>query len=334
MTFAHGTLDIVAKDRTSDRERFRRDVLEGLSRTPKVLPPKWFYDREGSRLFDEICELPEYYVTRAELSILARDADAIVERWGDHVRIVEPGAGSCTKTRHLLAALGARRCASYVPVDISRDHLVETAARVRRELPWLDVEPVALDFVADALPSDGSPGRTVVYFPGSTLGNFEPREAEDLLRRFRRAAGRDGIVVLGIDLRKDPAALHAAYNDARGVTAAFNKNVLARMNHELGGDVDPSSFWHYAFYAPRESRVEMHLVSQRAQTVRVAGARFRFDDGESIRTECSQKYDLASADRLARLAGLRRTATWTDEERRFAILELRPDEGRVHDKGD
>lgn len=334
MTFAQGPVDVVTKHRPSDRERFRRDVLEGLSRTPKVLPPKWFYDREGSRLFDEICELPEYYVTRAELSILARDAHAIAERWGGRVRIVEPGAGSCTKTRHLLAALGASRCASYVPVDISRDHLAETAARVRRDLPWLDVEPVALDFVADALPAGGSTARTVVYFPGSTLGNFEPREAEDLLRRFRRAAGRDGMVVVGIDLKKDPAALHAAYNDARGVTAAFNKNVLARMNRELGGDVDPSSFWHHAFYAPQKSRVEMHLVSRTAQTVCVAGARFRFDDGESIRTECSHKYDLASADRLAWLAGLRRTATWTDEERRFAILELRPDEGGVRDDRD
>ena len=310
----------------SARERFRADVLLGLGQTPKRLAPKYFYDRTGSLLFDAICELPEYYVTRAETSIMRARVNDIVASWGPRVRVVEPGAGSGTKTRLVLEALGPKRCVEYVPVDISREHLAHAAAALRADYPWLRVTPLAADFAADMpVPaSSSSDARTVVYFPGSTIGNFDPTEAERLLSRFRRAAGPDGSVVLGVDLKKDPAVLHAAYNDAQGVTAAFNRNLLTRMNRELGADFDVEAFAHKAFYEPVRGRIEMHLVSLRPQEVTVAGRKFRFTEGESIHTECSYKYDLATAERLARAAGLRLLDTWLDDERRFAVLELRP----------
>jgi dimethylhistidine N-methyltransferase len=307
------------------RERFRTEVFEGFSAARKTLSPKWFYDGRGSLLFDAICELPEYYVTRAELSIVRSHVDDVVGRWGDRVRVVEPGAGSSIKTRLLLDGLGAARCAGYVPLDIAREHLAATAARLRTEVPWLRVSPVCADFTAELpLPTSDEARRTVVYFPGSTIGNFDPPEAERLLSRFRRAAGSDGIVVVGVDLKKDPALLHAAYNDRAGVTASFNKNVLVRMKRELDAQLDVDAFAHYAFYEPRHGRIEMHLVSLARQDIVVGGRSFHFDEGESIRTECSYKYDLASAEALGRRAGLALTKSWLDGERHFAMLEFRP----------
>jgi L-histidine N-alpha-methyltransferase len=306
------------------RERFRADALLGLGLSPKRLAPKYFYDREGSELFDAICELPEYYVTRAETSIMRARVDEVVAGWGPRVRVVEPGAGSGTKTRLVLEALGPTRCVEYVPVDISREHLGHAAKLLRAEYPWLCVTPVAADFAIDLpIPTSDDHQRTVIYFPGSTIGNFEPSEAQRLLARFRRAAGPNGTVVLGVDLKKTPSMLHAAYNDAQGVTAAFNRNVLARMNRELGATFDVDAFAHYAFYEPVVGRIEMHLVSLRRQEVRVSGRKFHFAEGESIHTESSYKYDLPAAERLARLAGLKLVDAWLDDERRFAVLELR-----------
>ena len=306
-------------------ERFCTDVLEGLALAPKRLAPKYFYDRAGSILFDEICELPEYYPTRTETAIMQARAKEIVASWGPRVRVVEPGAGSSTKTRLLLEALGPERCVEYVPVDISSEHLEAAAAQLRSEYPWLTVTPATADFSVDLpMPAAEDGVRTVIYFPGSTIGNFDPADAERLLARFRRAAGPGGIVVVGIDLKKDPKILHAAYNDARGVTAAFNKNLLVRMNRELGADFDVESFAHYAFYEPVNGRIEMHLVSLTRQTVTVAGREFRFTEGESVRTECSYKYDLPGTERLARTAGLHLLDAWLDDDRRFAVLELRP----------
>ncbi|MBX3204361.1 MAG: L-histidine N(alpha)-methyltransferase [Labilithrix sp.] len=305
---------------------FRDDAMAGLRSTPKRLSPKYFYDTEGSQLFDAICELPEYYVTRTELSILEAEAGAIASRLaaGGPCRVVEPGAGSGTKTRLLLRALGPERCVDYVPVDIAGEHLERTAVELRAELPWLRVTPFAADFSLELpLPGDRARARTVVYFPGSTIGNFDPADAERLLGRFREAAGPDGLVLLGVDLKKDPAELHAAYNDARGVTARFNKNVLRRMNVELGTDFDLDAFHHYAFYAPAHGRIEMHLVSVRRQEVRLGGEVFTFEDGESICTERSYKYDLATAERLGRSAGLALVDSWRDAERRFAVLLFR-----------
>jgi dimethylhistidine N-methyltransferase len=307
------------------RERFRADALEGLGLAPKRLAPKYFYDRAGSLLFDAICELPEYYVTRAETAILQAQCHAIVASWGPRVRVVEPGAGSFTKTRLLLEALGPERCVEYVPMDISRDHLTLAAAGLRVEYPWLKVTSAAGDFSTSLdVPVAEDGVRTVVYFPGSTIGNFDPTEAERLLARFRRAAGPGGTVVVGVDLKKDPAILHAAYNDAQGVTAAFNRNLLSRMNRELSADFDVTSFAHYAFYEPIAGRIEMHLVSLRRQDVSVSGRTFRFAEGESVRTECSYKYDLLGIERLARASGLHLIDSWLDDRRRFAVLELRP----------
>lgn len=301
---------------------FLRDALEGLRARPKRLSPKYFYDLEGSRLFDAICELPEYYVTRTETAILEQSVRAIADHLGE-CRVIEPGAGSGTKTRLLLAALGRERCHEYVPVDIDGQHLGHAAAQHRAALPWLRVRPHAADFTAKLpLPSDNDGIRNVIYFPGSTIGNFDPVDAEQLLRRFRHAAGADGAVVVGFDLKKSPEVLHAAYNDGRGVTAAFNRNVLRRMNVELGADFDLGAFHHYAFYAPVPGRIEMHLVSAKKQTVQLAGHRIDFEDGESICTEHSYKYDLAGAERLARAAGLVLREQWLDADRRFAVLSF------------
>lgn len=310
----------------TSRGAFLNDALVGLRATPKRLSPKYFYDREGSLLFDAICELPEYYVTRTELSILEAKASEIASRIAARgpCRVVEPGAGSGTKTRLLLRALGPERCVAYVPVDIAGEHLEHTARQLRAELPWLRVMPFAADFSVELpLPSTGAGASTVVYFPGSTIGNFDPEDAERLLSRFAHAAGRDGLVLLGVDLKKDPAVLHSAYNDARGVTAAFNKNVLRRMNEELGADFELDAFDHYAFYAPVPGRIEMHLVSTRRQQVRIGGQVFTFEHGESICTERSYKYDLAMAERLGRAAGLMLAASWLDDARRFAVLLFR-----------
>lgn len=304
---------------------FLADVLAGLSSRPKHLSPKYFYDHAGSLLFDAICELPEYYVTRTERGILERHAGEMARRLPDVVRVVEPGAGSGAKTRLLLSALGPYRCAEYVPVDIAREFLQESAKAMRAALPWLRVAPVAADFAADVrLPLAGSGASTLVFFPGSTIGNFDPDDAARLLARFRKMAGPDGAVLLGVDLRKAPDVIHAAYNDARGVTAAFNKNVLVRMNRELGADFAIDAFDHHALYDPVHGRVEMHLVSKRRQAVTVAGTRFVFEHGESLRTERSYKYDLPSAARLAQRAGLVLADAWSDASRWFALLLLRP----------
>lgn len=303
---------------------FLQDAVAGLRSTPKRISPKYFYDSEGSLLFDAICELPEYYVTRTELSILEAKAGEIAASLaaGGPCRVVEPGAGSGTKSRLLLRALGPERCVAYVPVDIAGDHLEQMAAQLRGEHPWLRVVPIAADFSAGlSLPeADARAAHTVVYFPGSTIGNFDPDDARRLLARFRDAVGSGGLVLLGVDLKKDPAELHAAYNDSEGVTAAFNKNVLRRMNVELGADFDLDAFHHYAFYAPVPGRIEMHLVSARRQVVHLGGHAFTFEDGESICTEHSHKYDLATAERLGRSAGLSLADSWLDDGRRFAIL--------------
>jgi L-histidine Nalpha-methyltransferase len=304
---------------------FLRDVVAGLGASPKRLSPKYFYDRTGSLLFDAICDLPEYYVTRTERSILESRVNEMADRIADRpCRVAEPGAGSGTKTRLLLRALGPQRCVEYVPVDIDGEHLGHTAAQLRAELPWLRVSPFQSDFSVDLpLPSSDVAQRTVVYFPGSTIGNFDPEEAQRLLARFRRAAGSDGLVLLGVDLKKDPGVLHAAYNDSSGVTSAFNKNVLVRMNAELGADFDVDAFHHYAFYEPVTGRIEMHLVSACRQTVRVGGYVFCFEEGESLCTERSYKYDLPSADVLGHKAGLELVERWLDDERNFAVLLFR-----------
>ncbi|MDB5309199.1 MAG: egtD [Gemmataceae bacterium] len=304
----------------TETDCFLADVLAGLGRPRKDLPAKYFYDAAGSRLFDRITELDEYYLTRTELGIMRQHAGPMAARCGPGCLLVELGAGSLVKVRLLLDRLD--RPAGYVPVDVSGAHLRTAAAELARDHPGLAVLPVFADFTRD-FPLPAVPAaRRVVYFPGSTIGNFDPPEADTLLRRIARLVGPGGGLLLGADLRKDPPVLEAAYNDHLGVTAAFNRNLLIRINRELGADFDPAAFRHRAFYNRERSRIEMHLVSLAAQRVRVGATVFQFQAGETIHTENSYKYDLGELGRRAARCGLRTDEVWTDENQYFAVLYL------------
>jgi dimethylhistidine N-methyltransferase len=304
------------------RDRMLAEVLAGLRRRRKRLPCKYFYEAEGSRLFDRICELDEYYLTRTELAIMHRHAGEMAAAIGGRATLIEYGSGSSTKTRVLLDRLEAP--AAYVPIDISGEHLRQSAASLARAYRHVDVIPVCADYTTHFhLPEAGThAARRVVYFPGSTIGNFEPDDAIAFLRGVARVCGRGGGLLIGVDLKKDPATLHAAYNDARGVTAAFNLNLLARLNRDLGADFDLRAFAHYAFYNPRKGRVEMHLVSQASQDVHVGGETIAFGEGESVFTESSYKYTLPSFAELAAAAGFKPGHVWTDAQRRFSVHYL------------
>ena len=293
----------------------KEDVIAGLSLPQKALPPKYFYDAAGSRLFERICRLPEYYVTRAELSLMRAHMGAIARFAGKGCELVEFGSGESLKTRHLLRAL---RPAAYLPVDISAAALEKAARKLKRDFPSLNVVPVHGDF-SRPIELPRARARRIVYFPGSTIGNLDPEEAHAFLAMTRDLAGR---MLVGVDLRKDPNVLHAAYNDSRKVTAAFNLNLLARINGELGADFDLRRFSHYAFYNAAAGRIEMHLVSLARQSVRVAGHRFRFDRGESIHTENSYKYSVEGFRALAARAGYAGKKVWTDRRALFALHGL------------
>jgi L-histidine N-alpha-methyltransferase len=298
--------------------RFFADVVSGLSRPRKLLPPKYFYDAEGSRLFDQITELPEYYPTRTELSILREQANAIADRCGAECLLVELGAGSLLKVRILLEQL--ERPAGYVPVDVSGDHLRWAAAALADDFPSLEVQPVVADFTGYFALPVAAKRRCVAFFPGSTIGNFDPRAADALLRRIAFLVGPGGGLILGVDLRKDHGVLERAYNDAAGVTAAFNRNVLARINRELGADFNLQAFRHRAIYNAAQSRIEMHLVSALRQRVKVGPRTFSFEEGESIHTESSYKYDIGELAVRAARCGLRLEESWTDGRKYFAVL--------------
>ncbi|HEY1290414.1 MAG TPA: L-histidine N(alpha)-methyltransferase [Burkholderiales bacterium] len=291
-------------------------MVSGLSRPQKSLPPKYFYDDAGSRLFERICRLPEYYLTRAELALTKANIAAIARFAGRGCELVEYGSGESLKTRLLIRAL---RPAAYLPVDISQAALRGATERLGREFPWLEIVPVHGDFSRPVeLPRSRAP--RVVYFPGSTIGNLSPDEAHAFLSMTRGQAAR---MLVGVDLRKDANALHAAYNDSRRVTAAFNLNLLARINRELGADFDPKRFAHYAFYNAAEGRIEMHLVSLARQSVRIGRHRFAFDVGESIHTENSYKYSIEGFRALAAAAGYLVGKTWTDRRGLFAVHALK-----------
>jgi len=305
----------------ADREEFRRAVLAGLSRSPRAIPPKFLYDARGSALFDAICELPEYYLTRTETEILRRHAADIASRAGPGAALIEFGSGSSVKSRLLLDAL--HDPALYSPIDISRQHLDQTAANLRRDYPSLRVEPVCADYMAlDVLPRINGHARRLGFFPGSTIGNLEPADATAFLRRVRRLIGNDGAFVLGADLKKDPRRLHDAYNDSAGVTAAFTLNLLRRMNRELHATFDLDAFAHEAFYNPIEGRIEIYFRSLRPQSVTVAGRIFSFAEGDRVHTEYSYKFDIPGIEALARGAGMRVAEIWTDPERLFAVTYL------------
>ena len=306
----------------SDRAEFKQAVLAGLSRTPPAIPAKFLYDARGSALFDAICELPEYYLTRTEIGILRNCVADLAKLAGPHCALVEFGSGSSVKSRLLIEAL--HDPAAYVPIDISRHHLDATAVRLRHDYPRLNVEPVCADYMTlTELPVDVSAARCRLgFFPGSTIGNLEPAEATAFLRRARSLLGPSGALVLGADLKKDPQRLHDAYNDSAGVTAEFTLNLLRRMNRELDANFDLSSFAHEAFYNAAESRIEIYFRSLRPQTVTVAGHSFSFAAGERVHTEYSYKYDDASLAALARSAGFTIDRTWTDPARLFAVVYL------------
>ena len=303
-------------------DSFREDVIAGLSLPQKTLPPKYFYDAAGSRLFEAICRLEEYYPTRAELALTRAHLDDIARFAGRHCQLIEYGSGEGRKARLLIRRM---RPSAYVPVDISEAALQAAAKRLARAFPWLNILSVAGDFMQPLkLPvyRGRSTQRSVIYFPGSTIGNLTPEEAHAFLRMSRGQIGRRGAMLVGVDLRKDANVLHAAYNDARGVTAAFNLNLLARINRELDGDFDLRRFKHYAFYNVALGRIEMHLVSLARQTVNVGSHRFRFGVGESIHTENSCKYSLEDFSALALAAGFRTDRVWKDARGYFALFGL------------
>jgi dimethylhistidine N-methyltransferase len=301
---------------------FADDVLEGLSQPSKALAPKYFYDARGSRLFDRITELPEYYLTRTELAIMEASMADMAARVGPDASVIEFGAGSGLKTRRLLAGLDAPVC--YVPVEISRDHLLGAAQVIADEFPAIEVLPVCADFTQPfELPEPvRTPARNLVYFPGSTIGNFPCPEAVELLRVMHTEAGAGGGLLIGVDLRKDRATLEAAYDDDAGVTADFNLNLLVRINRELGADFAVDQFRHEATWNPEAGRIEIRLVSRTEQSVRIKGRRIRFAAGEAILTEYSHKYELGEFRDLAGTAGFQVDKVWLDDDRLFSIQLL------------
>jgi L-histidine Nalpha-methyltransferase len=288
------------------------DVLAGLAARPKSIPPKYFYDEAGCRLFEAICEQPEYALTRTERALMASRLPAMAEAIGEVDCIIEPGAGDCGKVRRLLEAL---RPGQLVVMDIAGSALAAAAGPLAHELPWLAVTALGMDFIRDLEASAAylSPGRRLLYYAGSSIGNFSPDAAIALLARFRGLVGADGLLLIGFDLKKDPQQLHRAYNDTAGITAAFNLNLLERLNRELGADFEPARFRHYAFYNPVAGRIEMHLVSLAGQSVQVANQRFHFDPGETLHTEHSYKYHPDEFSAMAEKACWRRVDEWVQD---------------------
>jgi dimethylhistidine N-methyltransferase len=310
-------------DLAPGEESFRDAVLNGLARPRKAIPCKFFYDERGSALFDEICRLPEYYPTRTEIAVLEENAEEIAAQMGAYSRIVEFGSGASHKARILLQALD--RPVAYVPVDISREHLLEAASSLAEDFPDMAIIAVCADYTGPfTLPSlPGPAGKRIGFFPGSTIGNFEPDAAERFLANCADILGPRGEMLIGVDLKKDPSILDAAYNDRRGITAAFNLNLFERINRELDGDLDLDSFEHFAFYSESKGRIEIYIRSLVDQQAMIAGRRFQFAAGELIHTEYSYKYSVAEFRALAARAGFRPVDTWTDPAELFSVHYFR-----------
>ena len=311
----------VEADAAEADSSFARDVIAGLTARPKRLSPKYFYDQAGAQLFEDITALPEYYLTRCELEVLRERAPEMARFFPAGSALIEFGSGSSKKVRILLEA--APTIAAYIPVDISSEMLVQEAEELRRDYPRLAVLPVEADFTQPfSLPPEAAGMAHTGFFPGSTIGNFEPHEACAFLRHAGRMLGRGATLIIGVDLVKDVSVLNAAYDDAAGVTAKFNLNLLARINRELGANFDLASFSHEAFYNAERHRIEMHLASKKRQKVRVAGRAIEFRAGETIHTENSYKYTLDSFRALARGSGWTPVALWTDAGENFSIHAL------------
>lgn len=304
---------------TSD---FLDEAVAGLSSSPRTLPSKFFYDERGSDLFQQICELPEYYVTRTETEILRHYGAEMAESIGENAELVGFGTGAGVKTRMLLDHL--QNLIAYVPVDISKQRLTESAAALSREMPELEILPVCADYLQPLeLPTPSrKPAHIAVYFPGSTIGNMQPEEARHFLQRVARLCGTSGGLIIGVDLQKSSDILEAAYNDGAGVTAAFNRNMLVRANRELGADFDLSRWRHRALYNQEAARIEMHLLSEGKQTVHLGGREFDFAPGEKIITEFSYKHTVEGFAALAASAGFQLARVWTDPQKLFAVFHF------------
>ena len=307
---------------------FLSDVIAGLSTEPRTLPCKYFYDERGAGLFQKICELPEYYITRTEIDILDRHRAEIAAHLGAQINLIGLGTGSGTKTRILIEAL--EKPAGYIPVDISEKQLRKSTAVFHKIFPDLEILPVCADYLQPVvLPATRhKAARKVIYFPGSTIGNFEPDEATQFLRRVAKVCCHGGALLIGVDLRKDRDVIEAAYNDSAGVTAQFNLNLLARANRELGADFDLQHWQHRAIYNSDAGRIEMHLISQIDQAVHVADHTFEFRSGEKIITEFSYKYAPEGFAALARDAGFEFQKMWTDDARLFGVFYFTCSRGR------
>jgi dimethylhistidine N-methyltransferase len=295
------------------------EIIAGLQRSDKMISPKYFYDERGSQLFDAITHLPEYYPTETEFGILHDNIDAIADLVGPQASLIEYGSGSSRKTRVLLEHL--HDLAVYVPVDISEDHLIDTARKVRADFPQLEVLPVVADFTRPfALPEPTvTPLRNIVYFPGSTIGNFTNDDARELLTVMYDEAGTGGAMLIGVDLQKDPAIIERAYNDSAGLTAEFNLNILAHLNREFGFDFDVGAYTHSATYDPDKGRMVIELVSERDQVVTSGDAKIAVAHGEKILTEYSHKYTLQGFAAMARQAGFQSSTVWTDADELFSV---------------
>ena len=298
----------------------RDEVIGGLARQPRAIPPKFFYDERGSELFDRICDLPEYYQTRTEMAILRRSVHELVDHIGEECVLVELGSGASRKVRLLLEKL---KPSGYVGVDISKEFLLSSTEALARDYPWLDVHAACVDFSHGlAIPHCDDKIHKVAFFPGSSIGNFEPGDVQRLLADIAGMVGEGGHLLIGVDLKKSVAVLNAAYNDDAGVTAEFNLNLLERIRTELDCELDPTTFEHYAFYNPAPGRIEMHLISKLCQEIRIEDRVFAFERGEGIHTENSYKYTVREFGEMAAQAGFRQQRVWVDEDALFSVQLL------------
>ena len=299
---------------------FRADIIQGLSSPEPYISPKYFYDEAGSRLFEDICNSDEYYPTRTEVGIIRKNIDDIVEVLGKDCLLIEPGSGDSYKVRLLLDAL---RPIAYLPIDISKRYLQDEAQKLAAEFTWLNVHAICADFTGKLeLPYHVESTDKVAFFPGSTIGNFVPELAVKVLEEIRMMVGKDGGLLIGVDLQKDTSILNAAYNDKKGYTAEFNKNLLVRINKELGADFNVDLFQHHAFFNEQEHRIEMHLVCKQDQQVKIDDQMFPFKKDQSILTEFSHKYSVGSFQKLAERAGFKSVKTWVDDDRLFSVHYL------------
>jgi len=310
----HSWTTLQDKDTFSDS--MENEVHAGLNHEQKRLPPKFFYDKRGSELFDAITELPEYYPTRTELHILQQNIKDIANMLGEGSFLLELGSGSSLKIRLLLEAARPRR---YVPMDISREHLIDSTRQLARDYPWLDVYAAHVDYSKPWVNLNFGSGRYNIFFPGSSIGNFEPESALQLLKRIREQVGDNGGLLIGVDLKKDVTKLEAAYNDASGITAQFNLNILLHINEQLDADFDINNFAHQAHYNADKGRIEMHLKSLEDQSVNIDGNVYAFKQGETIHTENSYKYSIEDFRDMAKEAGFEQKKVWVDDESLFSV---------------